>query len=205
MGIAENIKRIRGQYGMSQKDFGAIAGVSDKAVSTWENGTKEPRMGAIQKIADHFGLKKSDIIEDNEINSITTPAGDSAKPSNKIGTKIIKGNLVAGGLGVAAGAAMLGGPVGVAAAVPVLAAGAALGSLSGYINYLYTHADAKTKKQMPIIVEGQTEKELMEAYRLLPQKDKETVLSLIQSLSKNATADRERIRRTLPQKDDDKK
>ena len=64
MGIAENIKRLRLEYGLSQSEFGKIAGVSDKAVSTWENGTKTPRMGAIQRIADHFGVPKSHIIED---------------------------------------------------------------------------------------------------------------------------------------------
>ena len=64
MGIAENIKRLRLENGMSQAEFGAIAGVTDKAVSTWETGAKEPRMGAIQKIADHFHISKSDIIED---------------------------------------------------------------------------------------------------------------------------------------------
>lgn len=64
MSIAENIKRLRTEHGLSQAEFGAIAGVTDKAVSTWEKGIKEPRMGAIQKIADHFHIKKSDIIED---------------------------------------------------------------------------------------------------------------------------------------------
>ena len=54
MSIADNIKRLRELYDLSQKDFGKIAGVSDKAVSTWERGDKIPRMGAIQKIADHF-------------------------------------------------------------------------------------------------------------------------------------------------------
>ena len=58
MGISENIKLLREQYGLSQKELGQIAGVSDKAVSTWEQGIKEPRMGAIQKIADHFGIQK---------------------------------------------------------------------------------------------------------------------------------------------------
>lgn len=67
MGIPENIKFLRIKYGLSQKELGAIAGVTDKAVWSWENGEKEPRMGAIQKIADHFGLKKSDIIEDDGI------------------------------------------------------------------------------------------------------------------------------------------
>ena len=66
MSIATNIKELRLKHNLSQKEFAKIAGVSDKAVSTWENGTKEPRMGTIQKIADYFGLKKSDIIEDKD-------------------------------------------------------------------------------------------------------------------------------------------
>ncbi|HDR4573319.1 helix-turn-helix domain-containing protein (plasmid) [Bacillus cytotoxicus] len=66
MSIGKNIKKLRNKHNMSQKEFGEIAGVSDKAVSTWEKGLKEPRMGAIQKIADHFGILKSDIIEDQD-------------------------------------------------------------------------------------------------------------------------------------------
>ncbi|CDD11533.1 uncharacterized protein BN587_00558 [Phascolarctobacterium succinatutens CAG:287] len=73
MGISENIKLLREQYGLSQKELGQIAGVSDKAVSTWEQGIKEPRMGAIQKIADHFGIQKSNIIEDNGLQSQSVP------------------------------------------------------------------------------------------------------------------------------------
>ena len=68
MSIAENIRRLRQRHGLSQAEFGAIAGVSDKAVSTWETGAKEPRMGAIQKLADHFHISKSDIIDDEPSN-----------------------------------------------------------------------------------------------------------------------------------------
>ena len=64
MSIAENIKRLREEHNMSQKEFGKIAGASDKAVSSWERGERIPRMGAIEKIANHFGIQKSDIIED---------------------------------------------------------------------------------------------------------------------------------------------
>lgn len=71
MSISKNIKLLREKYRLSQKELAAIAGVSDKAVSTWERGLKEPRMGAIQKIADHFGIKKSNLIEDGGIQSIT--------------------------------------------------------------------------------------------------------------------------------------
>lgn len=65
MSIGENIRNLRLKHNLSQKDIALIAGVTDKAVSTWEKGIKEPRMGTIQKIADHFGIRKSDLIEDN--------------------------------------------------------------------------------------------------------------------------------------------
>ena len=77
MSISKNIKLLREKYRLSQKDLAAIAGVSDKAVSTWERGLKEPRMGAIQKIADHFGIKKSNLIEDGGIQSITLASKSS--------------------------------------------------------------------------------------------------------------------------------
>lgn len=64
MSIADNIKRLRETYGLTQAELGAIAGVTDKAVSTWESGEKSPRMGAVQKIADHFGISKSAILLD---------------------------------------------------------------------------------------------------------------------------------------------
>ena len=60
MGIKENLKALRKQHNLSQQEMAKIAGVS-----TWESGTRIPRMGAIQKMADYFGLQKSDIIEDN--------------------------------------------------------------------------------------------------------------------------------------------
>ena len=70
MSISKNIKLLREKYRLSQKELAAIAGVSDKAVSTWERGIKEPRMGAFQKIADHFGIKKSNLIEDGDRKSV---------------------------------------------------------------------------------------------------------------------------------------
>ena len=65
MGIKENLKALRKQHNLFQQEMAKIAGVTDKAISTWESGTRIPRMGAIQKMADYFGLQKSDIIEDN--------------------------------------------------------------------------------------------------------------------------------------------
>lgn len=66
MSISENIKALREKFNLTQAEFGEIAGVSDKAVSTWENGTAEPRMGAIQKIAEHFGISKASLVDDTD-------------------------------------------------------------------------------------------------------------------------------------------
>ena len=66
MTMSKNLRLLRERCGMTQSEFGKMAGVSDKAVSAWENGLSEPRMGAIQKIADYFGVKKSDIIEEDD-------------------------------------------------------------------------------------------------------------------------------------------
>ena len=67
MSIASNIKKIRERYDLTQDELGEIAGVSGGAVSTWERGTAEPRMGAIQKIADYFKISKAEIVDDDNI------------------------------------------------------------------------------------------------------------------------------------------
>lgn len=73
MSIAENIKRIRLEHGLSQSELGKIAGVSDKAVSTWELGLKTPRMGAVEKMASYFGITKSAIVDDAPMTSLQKP------------------------------------------------------------------------------------------------------------------------------------
>jgi len=64
MSIAENIKRLRDAHGLTQEELGDIAGVSAKAVSKWESGAGNPRMGAVQRMADHFHISKSTIIDE---------------------------------------------------------------------------------------------------------------------------------------------
>lgn len=68
MSIGKNIKRLRSKYGLTQEEFGAIADVSSMAVSQWENDRAVPRMGAVQAIADHFKISKSEIIDDEKDN-----------------------------------------------------------------------------------------------------------------------------------------
>ena len=73
MGISERIKYLRDLHNITQSELGRIAGVSDKAVSTWENGSAEPRMGAIQRIAEHFGVSKGWLIGESPLDD-STPA-----------------------------------------------------------------------------------------------------------------------------------
>lgn len=81
MTIAENIRRIRRSAGMTQEEFGKLAGVSSMAVSQWENGRAVPRMGAVEKIAASLRIAKSDIIEGEGLGA------DSRFTSNRIPVK----------------------------------------------------------------------------------------------------------------------
>lgn len=88
MNIADNIKYLRTSHDLSQLEFGKIAHASDKAVSSWENGTRIPRMGVIERIAVHFGIQKSDIIE-GDIREKLLPPGTfpvQRKPIPLVGT-----------------------------------------------------------------------------------------------------------------------
>ena len=67
MGFSENIKNLRNEHHLTQEQLGKIAGVTDRAVSTWEKGKAFPRIGAIERMAQHFGISKSEIIEDRDI------------------------------------------------------------------------------------------------------------------------------------------
>lgn len=70
MGVQENIVKLRRLTNVTQQELADIAGVSRSAVSLWEIGDSEPRMGAVQAIADHFGLRKANIIEDGGMDNV---------------------------------------------------------------------------------------------------------------------------------------
>lgn len=81
MGIKENIVELRKREKLTQEEFAKIAGVSRGAVAQWESGFSEPRMGPIQKLADHFGISKSDIIEDGGMFGKFTMVNGAIKPT----------------------------------------------------------------------------------------------------------------------------
>ena len=73
MTIGEKIKLLREKHGMTQLELARAVGVSDKAVSTWENDINVPRMGVIQKIASYFNVSKAYLVEDDATESPALP------------------------------------------------------------------------------------------------------------------------------------
>lgn len=70
MPISDNIKKLRQIFNVTQDELGEIAGVTGNAVSQWENGRSEPRMGAIERMAACFQISKSHLIEDGGMDLI---------------------------------------------------------------------------------------------------------------------------------------
>lgn len=64
MSIANNIKRLREQKGLTQEELAKALGMSRPAVTQWETGWSQPRMGTVEKLAAFFGVPKSEIIDD---------------------------------------------------------------------------------------------------------------------------------------------
>lgn len=61
--FASNLKHYMEIHNLTQSDVAAITGVSRQSVSYWLNAKLMPRMGVIEKIATYFGIKKSDLLE----------------------------------------------------------------------------------------------------------------------------------------------
>lgn len=67
--IGKNIKRLRDFKDIYQDELAMALGVTQKAVSAWENGKACPRMGAMEQMATIFGCTMHEII-DQEANAI---------------------------------------------------------------------------------------------------------------------------------------
>lgn len=94
MTVGDNIRRIRVLNNLTQEEFGKIADVSAMAVSQWENNRAVPRMGAVQRISDHFGISKSSIIDGDS----TLMIPNDAKPviGMEMGYVPLRGKVHAG-------------------------------------------------------------------------------------------------------------
>lgn len=85
MSIGKNIKYLRESHGLTQVELGDIAGTTDKAVSSWENDSRMPRMGAIEKLSQYFNVSKSAILDDDPttVKKLTAANRDSELSAKK--------------------------------------------------------------------------------------------------------------------------
>lgn len=61
--ISSQIKVLRSKMGWSQSQLADKLGVSKQSVSNWETNLKTPRMGALQKMSDLFGVSIGQITD----------------------------------------------------------------------------------------------------------------------------------------------
>lgn len=62
--FAKNLTNYMILSGKSQKELADVVGVSAPTFNEWVKGKKFPRIDKIQKLADYFGILKSDLIEE---------------------------------------------------------------------------------------------------------------------------------------------
>lgn len=61
--IGDNIKYLRKEKNLSQKQLGEKIGVSQKAIDYWESGTNEPKASYIIKLADYFEVSADYLLD----------------------------------------------------------------------------------------------------------------------------------------------
>lgn len=62
--FARNLQRLMTAHSDNQVDIARLLGVSKSTVSGYCKGTQMPRMDKVELLAAHFGVMKSDLIED---------------------------------------------------------------------------------------------------------------------------------------------
>lgn len=65
--FVSNLKRYLDNSGRTQNEVAKVIGVSKGTFCDWMKGRAYPRMDKIQKLADYFGISKSDLVEERNI------------------------------------------------------------------------------------------------------------------------------------------
>ena len=62
--FASNLRKLIDERGLQAKDLIEVTGASQASISEWLNARKYPRIDKIERLANFFKVKKSDLIED---------------------------------------------------------------------------------------------------------------------------------------------
>ena len=64
--FAKNLTYYIQKHGKEQKEIAEVIGVAPSTFNNWVKGNKYPRIDKIERLANYFGIKKSDLIEDHD-------------------------------------------------------------------------------------------------------------------------------------------
>ncbi len=67
LNLADNLKRLRGKYGITQETLADFIGVSSQAVSKWERGDGFPEITLLPSIANYFGVSLDELMGMDEL------------------------------------------------------------------------------------------------------------------------------------------
>ena len=62
--FGKKIKELRIEKGLSQQKLGEILGFCNQTISFWENGSREPDLDTLVKIARYFEVCFDDLLEE---------------------------------------------------------------------------------------------------------------------------------------------
>lgn len=62
--FAKNLSYYIEKHGKEQKELADIVGVAPSTFNAWVKGKKYPRMDKVERLANYFGILKSDLIEE---------------------------------------------------------------------------------------------------------------------------------------------
>ncbi len=69
--FSRNLKRYIDKSGRTQKEIAEEIGVGQSTFTDWVKGRIYPRMDKVEKLANYFGIQKSDLVEDVNVGKET--------------------------------------------------------------------------------------------------------------------------------------
>ena len=61
--FSANLRKYMERNGETQAELAEILDVTPQAVSTWIVGIRTPRMGVVDRMCEHYGIKRSDLLD----------------------------------------------------------------------------------------------------------------------------------------------
>lgn len=91
--FSKNLNKYLSLLNKTQKEVADAIDVSPQTFNTWCQGIALPRMGKVQRLADYFGIGKTDLIDEKIPDALTAKDNrDIAKDLDRIMTEIRKGD-----------------------------------------------------------------------------------------------------------------